>query len=136
MRGRLLSEAQEEAKRDGSFGGVNMTDAQIDSRASASAGHSLGTAKEDLRTIACRLYSAGVTTPFLGTESQQLAGIRQAYLSLPGANPKGALVWVFTICAVHSCCGYGRGNERPQDETPGPRGAHILVHMMALVQLA
>ena len=25
-------------------------------------------------------------------ESQQLAGIRQAYLSLPGANPKGVLV--------------------------------------------
>ena len=77
-----------EAQTGGRFGGANVADAQIDSSASATAGHSLGTAKEDLSTIAGRLYSARVTTPFLGTESQQLASIRQAYLGLPGANPK------------------------------------------------
>ena len=113
-----------------------MTATQIDSSASATAGHSFGIAKEDLSTTVGRPYSAGVITSFLGTERQQLASIRQAYLGLPGANPKGTLVWVSTTCAVYPCCGHGRGSERPQEGTPGPRGAHILVHMKALDQLA
>ena len=45
--GRFGDANMTEAQTEGGFGGANMIDAQIDSSASATAGHSLGTAKED-----------------------------------------------------------------------------------------
>ena len=52
-------------------------------------GHSKGTEREKLTSIAPRLYAAGNHTPF-NTENKH-AALRTAYLKLDGANAKGQM---------------------------------------------